>query len=105
MESNFTHPNDEAGLTKADAVPPSVDEFDWHDPSTKARFDSICAERKELLEFFRKRAFLHGKIIAKLTQEVHDRMLDQYPPEFFGGETPTVWRFVALFREQVGNYQ
>ena len=83
IDSEFTHPNDAAGLTKADAEMPSVDDFDWQNPSTRPRYDSICQQRKELQEFFRKRAFLHGKIISKLSQEVHDLMMYQYPPEFF----------------------
>ena len=101
MESDFTHPNDAAGLTRADTVLPDVDTFDWHDPSTRARYDSIRAEKNELREFFSKRALLHGKIIAKLTQEVHDRMLDQYPPEFFGGETPTYILMDAIYEKMI----
>ena len=101
IDSEFTHPNDAAGLTKADAEMPSVDDFDWQNPSTRPRYDSICQQRKELQEFFRKRAFLHGKIISKLSQEVHDRMMDQYPPEFFAGETPTFILMDAIYEKMV----
>ena len=72
MDSEFTHPYDAQGFTMADTVLPSVDEFDWNDPAAKVWYDRKCQEKKELLEFYRKRAFLHGKIISKLSQEVHD---------------------------------
>ena len=102
IDSTFQHPYDQQGLTKEDAKLPSVDEFDFlNDPAAKVRYDQVCQERKDLAEFFRKRAFLHGKIQAQLTQEVHDRMMDQYPPEFFGGETPTWILFDAILEKMV----
>ena len=101
IDSSFTHPNDEAELTWADTVMPNVDDYDWRDPSSRPRYDAVCQQRKELKEFFQKRAFLHGKVIAKLSQEVHERMLDQYPPEFFGGETPTWILMDAIYEKMV----
>ena len=65
------------------------------------RYDQAYQERKDLAEFFRKRALLHGKIQPQFTQEVHDRMMDQYPPEFFDGETPTYILLDAILGKMV----
>ena len=40
IDHTFRHPYDEQGLTKADAVPPSVDDFNFaNDPAAKVRYD------------------------------------------------------------------
>ena len=38
---------------------------------------------------------------ASLTNKVHNRMLDGYGPEFFGGETPTGVVFDAILEQMV----
>ena len=73
-----------------DTLLPDLEDYDFvNDPATKLSYEKHCQECRDLADFYRKRAVLHGKIQSSLTSEVHKRVLDKYGPEFFGGENPT----------------